>query len=198
MKAKTVADYIDGQAQWKEALVLLRDLVMQHPMEETIKWGAPTYVVNKSNVVGLAAFKSYVGMWFFQGALITDANKVLFNAQEGKTAAMRQLRFKDAEEIVANAEVINGLLKEAIALAEAGKKVAAKKGKPLEIPAELQAAFKEDKSLEDAFNGFTLSKKREFTEHVSSAKREATRISRLEKIKPIILDGVGLNDKYRK
>ncbi|WP_330443122.1 hypothetical protein [Flavobacterium sp. C4GT6] len=32
---------------------------------------------------------------------------------------------------------------------------------------------------------------------MKTAKREATKLSRLEKIKPMILKGIGLNDKYR-
>ena len=34
-------------------------------------------------------------------------------------------------------------------------------------------------------------------EYISKAKREATKQSRLEKIKPKILRGVGLHDKYK-
>ena len=32
---------------------------------------------------------------------------------------------------------------------------------------------------------------------ISEAKREATQIARLEKIKPMIMQGIGLNDKYK-
>lgn len=34
-------------------------------------------------------------------------------------------------------------------------------------------------------------------EYIETAKREATVKSRLEKIKPMILKGIGLNDKYK-
>jgi uncharacterized protein YdeI (YjbR/CyaY-like superfamily) len=32
---------------------------------------------------------------------------------------------------------------------------------------------------------------------VETVKREETKLSRIEKIKPIILDNIGLNDKYK-
>jgi uncharacterized protein YdeI (YjbR/CyaY-like superfamily) len=32
---------------------------------------------------------------------------------------------------------------------------------------------------------------------MATAKQEKTKITRLEKIKPMIMDGIGLNDKYR-
>jgi len=34
-------------------------------------------------------------------------------------------------------------------------------------------------------------------EYIETAKREATKTSRLEKIKPMILQAVGSNDKYK-
>lgn len=37
----------------------------------------------------------------------------------------------------------------------------------------------------------------EFCDHVASAKREATKQSRLDKIRPMILDGIGLHDTYK-
>ena len=40
-------------------------------------------------------------------------------------------------------------------------------------------------------------KQREFADHISSARREATKTSRIEKILPMIAAGIGLNDKYR-
>jgi uncharacterized protein YdeI (YjbR/CyaY-like superfamily) len=43
-------------------------------------------------VVGIGSFKSYFGLWFHQGALLSDDENVLINAQEGKTKALRQWR----------------------------------------------------------------------------------------------------------
>lgn len=52
-------------------------------MEETNKWSAPVYTSNGKNIVGLGAFKSYTGLWFFQGALLKDEKKLLINAGNG-------------------------------------------------------------------------------------------------------------------
>ena len=38
---------------------------------------------------------------------------------------------------------------------------------------------------------------REYADYIESAKREATKITRLEKIIPLIEKGIGLNDKYK-
>ena len=37
----------------------------------------------------------------------------------------------------------------------------------------------------------------EYASYVAEAKRETTRLNRVEKALPMILDGVGLNDRYR-
>lgn len=67
----------------------------------------------------------------------------------------------------------------------------------MSIPDELQLEFDKDERLKEAFNGFSLSKQREFSDYISEAKREATKQKRLEKIIPMILNGVGLYDKYK-
>ncbi|WP_378173280.1 YdeI/OmpD-associated family protein [Aquimarina sp. SS2-1] len=47
------------------------------------------------------------------------------------------------------------------------------------------------------FGKLTPFKQKEYKEYIATAKREATRISRVEKIIPMILKGIGLNDTYR-
>ena len=65
------------------------------------------------------------------------------------------------------------------------------------IPPDLQQVLNENGQLKSFFEGFTNSKQREFTDHITNAKREATKQARLEKFIPMILSGVGLHDKYR-
>ena len=96
---KTVDEYILNAQSGKEILMVLRDILNSTELEETVKWGAPCYMINGKNVVGLGSFKSYVGLWFFQGALLKDAEKELINAQEDKTKALRQWRFESMEDI---------------------------------------------------------------------------------------------------
>ncbi|PWL31826.1 DUF1801 domain-containing protein [uncultured Roseivirga sp.] len=194
---KTVDTYIEKHETWQSGLTLLRKLAKSHNLEETIKWGAPVYTLEGKNILGLGAFKSYVGIWFFQGGLLKDEANKLMNAQEGKTQAMRQWRFESTEEIQQDSETINSYIREAITNQKAGKKIKAKVGKPLVIPTELQSALNESTKLKEAFEALNLSKKREFAEYIQLAKRDETKSKRLEKITPMILEGIGLNDKYK-
>ncbi|UOB16990.1 YdeI/OmpD-associated family protein [Abyssalbus ytuae] len=194
-KFTIVDDYIKAHGQWHNELTLLRNIFLQTEMEENIKWNSPVYSLNGKNIAGLAAFKNYVGIWFFQGVFLKDNKKVLVNAQENKTAALRQWRFQSVNDI--DEKLVKSYLKEAIQNQKEGKELKPQKKKPLIIPTELQQAFKADKKLKTAFDAFTLSRQREFTDYITEAKRQATKISRLEKIKPMILTGTGLHDKYR-
>ena len=49
-----------------------------------------------------------------------------------------------------------------------------------------------------SFEAVTPGKRREYAEYVASAKREETRLKRVEKVLPMIEEGVGLNDRYRR
>ncbi|MDX5478669.1 MAG: YdeI/OmpD-associated family protein, partial [Cyclobacteriaceae bacterium] len=130
------------------------------------------------------------------GAFMKDPRNVFINAQEGKTKGLRQWRFHSMEEI--DEVSVSAYIKEAIENEKAGLKlVPAKPSKP-DLPELLQQAFEQDKKLKGAFENLTLGKQKEFVEYISTAKREQTQIDRLEKIKPMIMDGIGLNDKYKK
>ena len=54
--------------------------------------------------------------------------------------------------------------------------------------------FNQDKDFENAFKALTPGRQRAYLLHFSSAKQSATRIARIEKVKPQIFAGKGLND----
>ncbi|MCL7754062.1 DUF1801 domain-containing protein [Polaribacter sp. Z022] len=191
-----VDEYISKKEPWRNELEKLRSVLTELPLEETIKWGAPTYVFNGKNVLGLAAFKNYCGLWFFQGALLKDKQKVFINAQEGKTKAMLQWRFYTLEEI--NTDLIKAYVLEAIDNVKEGKEIKPNRSKKeLIIPTEFAAQLNSNSELKSKFEALTNGKQREYADYISEAKRDATKIKRLEKIIPMILNGVGLHDKYK-
>ena len=159
-----------------------------------MKWGIPTYCLKNKNVAGIGAFKSYAGLWFFNGSFLKDEEKKLINAQEGKTKGMRQWRFEVLKEI--DEALVKSYIEEAIQNQKDGKEIKPEK-KPLIIPDELNEALASDSQLSEAFEALSLSCKREYAEHIAEAKREETKLKRLDKIIPMIMDKVGLNDKYK-
>ncbi len=191
-----VTDYILSQEKWQKELQVLRNVLLELPLKEDIKWGIPAYIYKKKNILGLSAFKNYCGIWFHHGCFLKDEANLLINAQKDKTKGMRQMRFNLFDEI--DVELVKQYVLEAMANSEVGLEVKPKRNiNPIVIPDELKIEFSKNERLKYRFNEFTLSKQREFCEYISSAKREATKQSRLEKIIPMILNKVGLNDKYR-
>jgi len=193
--SKNVNEYISSNKQWSAAFKKLRSILLKTELNETIKWSSPVYTYNKKNIVGLGAFKSYVGLWFFQGALLKDKKKKLVNAQEGVTKALRQMRFNSVDEI--DEKLILEYVNEAIRNQKAGKEIKPAKKSSVDIPKELKEAFKKNAKLKNRFDKLTPFKQREYCEYISEAKRETTKQSRLQKILPMIFKGIGLNDNYR-
>jgi len=190
-----IENFIEKHTDWKGALLKFREILSSTELEEAIKWGAPVYSLNGKNAVGMGAFKSYVGLWFFQGAFLKDAKKVLVNAQDGKTKALRQLRFTSEEEID---DLVKPFITEAIQNHKAGKEIKPDTKKPLVMPIELQTALDSDAVLKSSFDNYTPGKQREFADYIHEAKQESPKYKRVEKIIPLIKEGIGLNDKYRK
>lgn len=189
----TAAEFIKRQTTWQKELTLLRELLLETGMEETIKWGIPVYTVNGKNVVGLGSFASYFGLWFYQGSFLKDPHGVLVSAGES-TRGMRQLRYNALSEV--DPEMVRAYVLEAIDNQKAGKEIKPEK-KMLEMPEEFRRLLDEKPEVQMAFTQLTPGKQREYAEYISQAKREATKVSRLEKITPMILNKVGLHDKYK-
>ncbi len=181
--------------QWTEELELVASIINKIPLEKTIKWGAEVFTYNGKNVVSYGGFKNYFMLWFFNGVFLEDKYKVLVNAQEGKTKSLRQWRFTSILEIDENKilEYIN----EAIEIEKKGLKISPDKFIKIPVAELLEKEFKNDTILKTAFDKLTPGKQKEYIVYINEAKQESTKLKRLEKIKPMITQGIGLNDKYK-
>lgn len=192
--AEKIDAYVERHEKWRGQLVALRDILTSSELVETVKWGGPCYILDKNILISLAGFKNHCAIWFHQGVFLKDAKAVLVNAQEGTTKGMRQLRVEVGDKI--NKALVKAYVTETIANHRAGKKIAPAK-KALKKSAELDEALKKDAKLKAAFDALTPGKQREYADHIASAKQEKTRLIRMEKAAPLILQGVGLHDKYK-
>lgn len=196
--ARNAEEFILENPGWQRELITLREIFLSTGLKETIKWGIPVYTNGTDNVAGMAAFKSYVGIWFYQGALLKDETGKLIVAQEGITKALRQWRFESYEEIESGRDTIIAFVKESVDNFAKGKIIKPSRGSELVLPEDLKVKLDADPSLKAAFENLSLSRRRDYAEHIATAKREDTRNARLKKIIPMILAGVGLNDKYNR
>jgi len=62
----------------------------------------------------------------------------------------------------------------------------------------LSIEFENNLALKLAFEKLTPGRRKEYILYLNDAKQESTKKTRLEKIKPLIISGFGLNDKYKK
>jgi uncharacterized protein YdeI (YjbR/CyaY-like superfamily) len=197
-KIFTVDEYISKNPQWEKELSALREILLKTNLTEKVKWNAPIYVdENDKNIVGVAGFKNYFGMWFHQGVFLKDPHQKLQNAQEEKTKALRQWRFTSFEELVENEQIILEYVQEAFLNQQNGLEVKPEKNRPIDIPNLLKEHLDKDENFNKQFEALSPGKRRDYANHIAEAKRDATKLSRLDKIVPMILDGVGLHDKYK-
>ncbi len=190
-----VDDYLARHGQWRQQMRAFREALLAAGLDETIRWGIPAYLREGAILIGFAGFKRHCALWFHQGVFLEDAASKLSDSREGKTKAMRQWKFAAGEEVPR--ELLRDYAAEAIANHDAGTRHEPV-SRPLRMPRELEQAMREDAALRAAFSKLTPGRQKEYAEHVGGAKQEKTRRSRLEKARPLILAGAGLNDRYRR
>ncbi len=178
---------------WVDEIDYLKSIINKTELIETNKWGGIIYTINNKNVIGIGGFKSYFGVWFMNGVFLKDKNKVLVAANEN-TRALRQWRFQSKDEI--NEKLLLQYIHEAIENEKNGLAIKPEKKETI-ISDFFSTQLNRDKNLSDNFLNLSPYKQREYLEYIDSAKQEKTKISRFEKIKPMIHQGIGLNDKYR-
>jgi uncharacterized protein YdeI (YjbR/CyaY-like superfamily) len=186
-------EYFRKATKWTEELAKLRKIILDCQLTEEIKWRAPCYTYQKSNVVIIQAFKDYCALLFFKGALLKDANGILVKIGEN-TQAGRQARFTSVRAIARTEAILKAYIREAIEVEKSGLKVNYKKTADFAIPAEFQSRLDRTPSLKAAFQALTPGRQRAYILHFSAPKQSKTRESRVENWVQQILDGKGLND----
>ena len=196
-KSEKVVAYFEEENPFQKHITILREIALKSNLEETYKWMFPTYMINGKNVLSICKFKNHCGIWFFNGVFLKDTEKVLVNAQDGKTQAMRHWKFSLNDTI--DTGKISAYMNEAIENERKGLKLIPKKKSPkrLTVPPELNAVFKKDASLKKAFDKLSSYKRKQYCDYIALAKREKTKLVRLDKILPMIAMGKDLNDIYR-
>ncbi len=163
-------------------------------VEETIKWGAPSFVHAGGILCHMAAFKQHVAFGFWKHALVMGEE----SQQEGM-GSLGKLRGADLpprKQLVA-------LIRKAARLNEQGVKMpavrkrCAKKPMPKLLP-ELEAALALTKHAKAraTFEAFAPSHRREYIEWIAEAKRAETRERRLAQALEWLAKGKPRNWKY--
>ena len=187
-----VDDYIGRSEKWRDEIVELRPHLLSAGLTEEIKWGKPCYSHEGRNIAIVQEMKDFLALMFFKGALLNDPDGVL-EAQGPNSRSARRMRFTSVEEVTRSAAVVKAYVDDAIAVEVAGLQV--DPPSELVLVEELRQRLDQDPDLEAAFQALTPGRQREYNLHISGAKQAKTRVARVEKFVPKILDGKGLRDR---
>ena len=192
--------YIDHAAPFAQPiLTYARALVHEAcpEVEETIKWGMPTFMHAGGILCGMAAFKQHASFGFWKHAMVVGEGE---RADEKPRDGMGSYGKLTALDDLPTKKILLAHIRKAMKLNEDGVKVpAARKAAPRpapETPADLLAAFKQDKAAQATFDAFPPSCKREYIEWIVEAKREDTRAKRLAQAVEWLAEGKRRNWKY--
>ena len=192
--------YIEKSADFaKPILTHLREVVHAAcpDVEETMKWSMPHFMYRSSILCGMASFKGHATFGFWNGGQVVGEN-----GGDARERAMGQFgRITSVKDLPPRKEIA-GYVKEAMKLKEAGVKRAApsRTGRPREVavPAALAAALERNAEARAAFERFSPSHRREYSEWVAEAKTDATRERRVATTIEWVTEGKSRNWKYEK
>lgn len=180
---------------WRLELEHVRQILLESPLTEELKWGVPVYTHQSKNIVIIGALKDCVTIGFFKGVLLSDPENILEKQGESVQSA-RIIRITTLSQVNDLKSEIARFINQAIELEASGAKVEFKKD--LEpIPEELLIKFNESPAFRDAFFSLTKGKQRGYIIFFSQPKQSEFKIKRIEKCIEKILNGEGLNDKYK-
>ncbi|HLT86233.1 MAG TPA: DUF1801 domain-containing protein [Sphingobacterium sp.] len=193
---KSTPDWKRYHSQWEDAIEKIQQILHELPLDREFKWGSDVYTYQGKNVASYGGFKNHFAIWFYNGVFLEDKDNVLITASEGKTKSLRQWRFQSADEI--DPVKIKNYLQEAIQTVIDGKEIKPEKSIPHQPSGLLKETLTKDTSLQRAFDKLSPGKQKEYIEYINSAKQEKTKTARIEKITPLIKEGKGLHDKYKR
>lgn len=167
-------------------------------VEETLKWGMPTFMMHGAIMCGMASFKAHSAFWFWRGSQIPDTHKIFGRGEK----AMGQLGRITSIRDLPNARVLTKYVKAAAALnresGTAAHKAAAAKRKVNvpRTPTDLSKALRANATASAAWKTFPPSHRKEYIEWIMEAKTAETRGKRLATSLKWIAQGKHRNWRY--
>jgi uncharacterized protein YdeI (YjbR/CyaY-like superfamily) len=193
-KDPQVAEYIERMGAWRAEFEALRPVLLGAGLDEEFKWYKPCYSHGGSNVIIFQPFKELCALLFFKGALLQDPDRAL-KEQGANTRSALRLEFRSVADVRAAKRTIAVLVRDAIRVEQAGLSVpgrapADERPYPEEFGLQLDA----DPALRDAWERLTPGRRRGWLLHFNAAKQSKTRMARIERATPRILEGFGMHD----
>ena len=188
-------------------------------VEETIKWGMPTFVHAGAILCGMAAFKHHASFGFWRHADVVGGERGEGMGSFGRLASVRDLPPKRqllaylrkamrlnealAEPAVAKPVVMKSVVAKSAVVKSVGAESARAKqppaAKPLPpMPADFAAALRAAPAASAQFDAFAPSHRREYLDWITEAKRPDTRARRIAQAIEWLGEGKSRHWKYER
>jgi uncharacterized protein YdeI (YjbR/CyaY-like superfamily) len=190
----SIESFFINAPKWADEMEKLRMFILDCGLNEEVKWGKPCYMYKDHNIVIIQGFKEYCALLFFKGALLSNSSGILQKTGPN-TQVGRQIRFTDFREIIDSEKIIKECVHEAIEVEKAGLNVRVQNVSDFSIPEEFQSKLEKNPTLKKSFYALTPGKQKAYLIYFSSAKQPATRVARIEKYIPMILEGKAFNER---
>ncbi|HVS52218.1 MAG TPA: YdeI/OmpD-associated family protein [Opitutaceae bacterium] len=194
-----IDDYIAKSAEFAPP-ILRRLRAVVHAacpeVEETIKWGMPSFLYRGKILCGIAAFKAHCTFGFWHRGM--EQLIVQEIGPRAKTAMGLLGRIERCEDLP-NDDDLRRFLRRAMKLIDSGAPARLPRRAPrpeAKVPADLAAALRKNKKAGAAFAAFAPSHRREYIEWITEAKRAETRAKRLATTLEWLAAGKSRNWKY--
>ena len=142
--------------------------------EETLKWGAPSFVLDGKILLIMAAFKAHAALNFWRGQEL--------RGEQANAHAMGQFgKLSSVEDLLPDSE-LDALIRQAAELARSVPAPRKPKHAPKPAPQthpEFAEALTAAPKARAALDGFSPSAQRDYLEWISDAKQDATRRKRI-------------------
>jgi uncharacterized protein YdeI (YjbR/CyaY-like superfamily) len=180
---------------WRAEFAALRPVLLQSGLQEDFKWSKPCYSHDGANVVIFQPFKEMCALLFFKGALLEDPEGALRRQGDNTRSALR-LEFRSVAEVTRAKGIIAALVKDAIRVQRAGLSLPDRDPADADpYPEELVITLAADPGLREAWQRLSPGRRRGWLLHFNAAKQSRTRLARIERAIPRILEGFGMHDR---
>jgi len=189
-----IDDYIEKLPLFsKDICNKLREVIHKadNSVIEDWKWKSPVFH-KKEMVCAFSGFKNHVSLSFFNGASMSNKHQLFTDGCSGKN--MRIIKYSKSSEI--NEIQLIEYFKEAFLQTNVKSKSPTIKSE-FEIPNLLQNALNKNKLAKTNFENMAYTYRKEYALHISEAKREVTKLKRLEKVILNLEQNIKMHEQYK-
>jgi len=158
-------------------------------IQEDWKWNIPNFHQN-GMLCAMASFKKHVSFTFFKGAEINDTFKLFTGDCSAKS--MRTIKFTELSQV--NVVQLKNYINQAVLINNTSLKLPTTR-EAFDIPNLLKKALNKNSIAKHNYENLAYTYRKEYALHISTAKKEATQLRRLNKVMLYLENNLKMHEK---